>query len=156
MDAEAGLGDGPRWDLEEACAAKDEVTREEVDTELYHIDFDEDQSVKIQAYLKQLETRIETLEGGCEARCVRMLKQALSGSDHADVQFVFHGGVGSVRGHREMLSAASEVYCSMFRSGMVEEQEGKITVPPCVGVESFRGFLEWVYLGEFSLLRPQS
>jgi hypothetical protein len=61
---------------------------------------------------------------------------------------VFHGGVGSVRGHRGMLCAGSEEYCGMFRSGMVEEQEGKVAVPPCVGVESFRGFLEWVYLGE--------
>ena len=147
--AEAGLGDGPRWDLKEACAAKDKVTREEVDKELEAID--EDKSAKIRAYLKQLEARVEATEGGCEARCVRMLEQALSGSEDADVQFVFdggRGGVGSVRGHRGMLCAGSEGFAGMFRSGMVEEQEGKIAVPPCVGVESFRGFLEWVYLGE--------
>ena len=146
MIAEAGLGDGPRWDLKGACAAKDEVTREEVDKELEAID--EDQSAKIRAYLKQLEARVEATEGGCEARCVRMLGQALSGSEHADVQFVFDGRVGSVRGHRGMLCAGSEGFACMFRSGMVEEQEGKVAVPPCVGVESFRGFLEWVYLGE--------
>jgi len=146
--AEAGLGNGPRWDLREACAnAKDEVTREEVDKELEAID--EDKSAKIRAYLKQLEAKVKTTDRGCEARCKRMLQQALSGSEDADVQFVFEGGVvGSVRGHRGMLCAGSEEYCGMFRSGMVEEQEGKIAVPPCVGVESFRGFLEWVYLGE--------
>jgi len=144
--AEAGLGNGPRWDLREACAAKgDEVTREEVDEELEGID--EDKSAKIRAYIEQLEARIEAVEGGCEARCVRMLEQALSGSEDADVQFVFDGRVGSVRGHRGMLCAGSEGFAGMFRSGMVEEQEGKIAVPPCVGVESFRGFLEWVYLG---------
>ena len=145
---EAGLGNGPRWDLKGACAnAKDKVTREEVDKELE--DIDEDKSATIQAYIEQLEARVETLEGGCEARCVRMLGQALSGSEDADVQFVFDGEVvGSVRGHRGMLCAGSEEYLGMFRSGMVEEQEGKIAVPPCVGVESFRGFLEWVYLGE--------
>ena len=146
--AEAGLGDGPRWDLKGACAnAKDKVTREEVDKELEDIDFNK--SAKIRAYLEQLEARVETLEGGCEARCVRMLGQALSGSEDADLQFVFGGGeVGSVRGHRGMLCAGSEGFAGMFRSGMVEEQEGKIAVPPSVGVESFRGFLEWVYLGE--------
>jgi hypothetical protein len=146
--AEAGLGDGPRWDLKGACAAKgNEVTREDVDKELGAIDFNK--SAKIRAYLKLLEARVEAMEGGCEARCVRMLEQALSGSEDADVQFVFEGrGVGSVRGHRGMLCAGSKEYCGMFRSGMVEEQEGKIAVPPCVGVQSFRGFLEWVYLGE--------
>ena len=148
--AEAGLGNGPRWDLKEACAAKDdEVTREEVDKELE--DIDEDKSAKIRAYIEQLEARVEATEGGSEARCKRMLEQALSGSEDADVQFVFdggRGGVGSVRGHRGMLCAGSEEYCGMFRSGMLEVQEGKVAVPPCVGVESFRGFLEWVYLGE--------
>ena len=145
--AEAGLGDGPRWDLKGACAAKVLVTREQVEKELKAIDFNK--SAKIWAYIEQLEARVETLEGGCEARCVRMLGQALSGSEDADVQFVFEGGVvGSVRGHRGMLCAGSEGFAGMFRSGMVEEQEGKIAVPPCVGVESFRGFLEWVYLGE--------
>ena len=146
--AEARLGNGPRWDLREACAAKDEVKREEVDKELEAMD--EDKSAKIRAYLEQLERRVETMEGGSEARCKRMLGQALSGSEDADVQFVFgREVVGSVRGHRGMLCAGSEGFAGMFRSGMVEEQEGKIAVPPCVGVESFRGFLEWVYLGEW-------
>jgi hypothetical protein len=145
---EAQLGNGPKWDLKEACANdKDEVTREEVDKELKTID--EDKCAKIRAYLKQLEAKIEATDKGCEARCNMMLVQALSGSKNADVQFVFEGGrVGSVRGHRGMLCAASEEFAGMFRSGMVEEQEGKIAVPPCVGEESFRGFLEWVYLGE--------
>jgi hypothetical protein len=33
----------------------------------------------------------------------------------------------------------------MFRSRIVEVQEGKIRVPPGIGVSSFRGFLEWLY-----------
>ena len=61
--AEARLGSGPRWDLKEACAAKDdEVTREEVDEELE--DIDEDKSAKIRAYIEQLEARVEATEGG--------------------------------------------------------------------------------------------
>ena len=36
----------------------------------------------------------------------------------------------------------------MFRSGMVEEKEGKIRVPPGVSLQAYRGLLEFVYLGE--------
>ena len=144
--AEAGLGDGPRWDLKEACAAKDdEVTREEVDKELEgHEDL-----VKTLEYMEQLEREIASMRAGSDARGIKMLGQALSGSDDADVQFVFEGGQATgVRGHRGMLCAGSEEYCGMFRSGMVEEQEGVIGVPPGVSEAGYRGLLEWVYLGE--------
>ena len=67
------------------------------------------------------------------------------------MDFVFDNGlIVDVKGHRGMLCAGSEEYAGLFRSGMVEAQEGKIRVPPCVGAESFRGFLEWLYLGELS------
>ena len=85
---------------------------------------------------------------GLRMRCGALLEQALEGSEHGDVSFRFEDGKTPFTGHRAVLCAASEEYAGMFRSGMVEEQEGKIAVPPCVGVESFRGFLEWVYLGE--------
>lgn len=100
-------------------------------------------------YIHDLEAEIRTLRAGSDARCKRMLQQALSGSEDADVEFVFAGGShgGIVRGHRGMLCAGSEEYGALFRSGMVEAQEGKIRVPPCVGMVSFRGFLEWLYLG---------
>jgi len=104
------------------------------------------------AYIKQLEEEIRSLKEGSDARCTRMLQQALEGSDDADVDFVFDSGqMGVVKGHRGMLCAGSEEYAGLFRSGMVEAQEGKIRVPPVIGVASFRGFLEWLYLGEFLL-----
>ena len=101
------------------------------------------------AYIQQLEEEIRILKEGSDARCTRMLQQALEGSDDADVDFVFDSGqIGVVKGHRGMLCAGSEEYAGLFRSGMVEAQEGKIRVPPVIGVASFRGFLEWLYLGE--------
>jgi hypothetical protein len=101
------------------------------------------------AYIQQLEEEIRILKEGPDARCTRMLQQALEGSDDADVDFVFDSGqLGVVKGHRGMLCAGSEEYAGLFRSGMVEAQEGKIRVPPVIGVASFRGFLEWLYLGE--------
>ena len=102
------------------------------------------------AYIQQLEQENRILREGSDARCTRMLQQALSGSDDADVDFVFDSGqMGVVKGHRGMLCAGSEEYAGLFRSGMVEAQEGKIRVPPVIGVASFRGFLEWLYLGEY-------
>ena len=102
------------------------------------------------AYIQQLEQENRILREGSDARCTRMLQQALEGSDDADVDFVFDSGqMGVVKGHRGMLCAGSEEYAGLFRSGMVEAQEGKIRVPPVIGVASFRGFLEWLYLGEF-------
>jgi len=101
------------------------------------------------AYIQQLELENHILKEGSDARCTRMLQQALEGSDDADVDFVFDSGqIGAVKGHRGMLCAGSEEYAGLFRSGMVEAQEGKIRVPPVIGVASFRGFLEWLYLGE--------
>jgi hypothetical protein len=102
----------------------------------------------IRSYLGQLEKEVKTLEEGPVARCNKMLEQAFSSSQNADVAFVFEGRHEGVRGHRAMLSAGSDEFDGMFRSGMIEAQEGRIQVPPCVGVQSFRGFLEWVYLGE--------
>jgi hypothetical protein len=81
-------------------------------------------------------------------RCKGMLEQGLSQSEHADVLFVFDNGNSAVSGHRGMLCAVSEEFRGMFRSGMAEERNGRITVPPGVSLPSFRGFLEFVYFGE--------
>ena len=139
------LGSGPVWDLRGRGAAREKVKREEVDKELEgHGDL-----VKTLEYMKQLEREIASMRAGSDARGIKMLGQALSGSDDADVQFVFEGGQATgVRGHRGMLCAGSEEYAGMFRSGMAEAQEGKICLPPGVGVGALRGLLEWVYLGE--------
>ena len=48
-----------------------------------------------------------------------------------------------------MLSAVSEGFAGMFRSGMREAQTGMVRVKG-VSRQSFKGFLEWVYLGEVS------
>ena len=90
---------------------------------------------------------LEAEIAGLRKRCKAMLEQALSGSKHGDVRFVLEDGSSPLSGHRAVLCAVSEEYASMFRSGMVEEKEGKIRVPPGVSM-GYRGLLEWVYLGE--------
>ena len=92
-------------------------------------------------------TEVERLE----MRCGALLEQALEGSEHGDVSFRFEDGRSPLTGHRAVLCAASEEYAGMFRSGMVEGQEGIIGVPPGVSEAGYRGLLEWVYLGESAL-----
>ena len=84
-------------------------------------------------------------------RCGALLEQALAGSEHGDVSFRFEDGRSPFTGHRAVLCAASEEYAGMFRSGMVEGQEGIIGVPPGVSEAGYRGLLEWAYLGESAL-----
>jgi hypothetical protein len=158
------LGDGPRWDLNRAAAVKERVDIQAVERQLQWLrkktnsddeDEDEDEEDKedldaliILEYIEQLQNELESMRAGSDARCIKMLDQALSQSEDADVQFVFEGGQSYLSGHRGMLCAGSEEFAGMFRSGMVEAQEGKIPVPPGTGSVSFRGFLEWLYLGE--------
>ena len=97
-----------------------------------------------EGYIKGLEAEVAMLRRRCEG----MLEQGLSKSEYADVRFVFDDGKSHASGHRGILCAASEVLRGMFGSGMVEEREGTVRVPPGMSVVSFRGFLEWVYLGE--------
>lgn len=96
------------------------------------------------------DTRIHELEAEnamLRMRCEAMLEQGLSQSEDADIAFVFDDGRSCVSGHRGMLCAASAEFRGMFRSGMVESRERRVKVMPGVGVASFRGFLEFVYLG---------
>ena len=80
-------------------------------------------------------------------RCGAMLEQALSCSAFADVKFVFDDEKSGVRGHRGMLCSVSQEFCGMFESGMAEAKSGEVRVRG-VSRESFRGFLELLYLGE--------
>jgi hypothetical protein len=139
------LGSGQRWDLSGVVAPKQKVSWEAVEQELGR-----QSSSATLAYIEQIKAENASLKAGSDARCKKMFQKAMSGSEDADVDFVFHGaeyGWG-VRGHREVLCAASKEYAGMFQSGMSEAQDGKVRVPPGIGVASFRGFLEWIYLGE--------
>ena len=157
------------WNLREASLKKKQgVERDEVEEELEALerqyrelkqwkqdrleeDEEEDgirEASLTRRYIEELETEVERLRGGSDARCRKMLEQGLSCCDHADVKFVFEGGKSLVRGHRGMLCAASEEFDGMFRSGMMEERDRVVRVPPGVSVSAYRGFLEWVYLGE--------
>jgi hypothetical protein len=109
---------------------------------------DEQDWVRIVGDFKTQVERLETEEPRLRKRCGALLEQALSGSEHGDVVFRFEDGRSPLTGHREVLCAASEAYACMFRSGMVEEEEGIVGVPPGISERGFRGFLEWVYLGE--------
>jgi hypothetical protein len=86
-------------------------------------------------------------------RCERLLDQALSCSKLADVRFLFEDGhsTSSLSGHKSMLCAASDVFRSMFHNNMREEQTGDVQI---VGASrnSFRAFLEFMYLGEQDIL----
>ena len=76
-----------------------------------------------------------------------MLEQALDCNEEmTDVWFELDGRV-TFRGHRSMMGASSEEFKAMFRIGMSEAKTGVVHVRG-VSVESFKGFLEWVYLGK--------
>jgi hypothetical protein len=156
------LGKGPRWDLRKAVTKKMGafIREDSVDDDEMYVDETEEEenaSAGIQKsdYIKKLERENRSLKEGSDARCVKMLGYALSGSiNDTDVVFLCGDGEGRVCGHRRMLCAASETFAGMFRCGMVEEQEGKIRMPPGIGTAALRGLLEWVYLGEISSLPP--
>jgi hypothetical protein len=91
------------------------------------------------------------LREGAWKRCSAMLQQALSSdAKETDVSLVDEHGGEMLRAHRGMLCAASREFRSMFNSGMIEEKEGIVRMPPGISVASARAFLEWVYLGELS------
>jgi len=120
--------------------------------ELDDMDIDEEEwDTKVENLKSDVETKLERLEtenARLRRRCGALLEQALEGSEHGDVSFRFEDGRCPFTGHRAVLCAASEEYAGMFRSGMVEGQEGVIGVPPGVSEAGYRGLLEWVYLGE--------
>ena len=132
----------------------DEDTWEEIEDEfvLDDMDIDEEEwDTKVENLKTDVETKLERLEtenARLRRRCGALLEQALEGSEHGDVLFRFEDGRCPFTGHRAVLCAASEEYAGMFRSGMVEGQEGIIGVPPGVSEAGYRGLLEWVYLGE--------
>jgi hypothetical protein len=80
--------------------------------------------------------------------CLELLKQALSSSRLADVEFVFTNSEAQLRGHWAVLCATCEVFRAMEELAMTEQQTCKVTVRD-VSSKSFRAFLEWLYAGEF-------
>ena len=133
--AGATLGSGVRWGLRQPVD-RDAADRKRVQDKFSAPGADEDAA--------RLSREVE----GLRRRCGALLEQALEGSEHGDVLFRFEDGRCPFTGHRAVLCAASEEYAGMFRSGMVEGQEGVIGVPPGVSEAGYRGLLEWVYLGE--------
>ena len=89
---------------------------------------------------------------GLRRRAEGMLGQALSCSRQADVEFLFDDGAKLVKGHRGLLCSASGAFEGMFQSGMVEDSTGVVRVRH-VSRASFKGFLEWVYLGEWMIVK---
>lgn len=80
-------------------------------------------------------------------RCEAQLEQALSGSLLTDMRFVFDDG-SFLAGHWAMLCGVSSEYRGMFESNMAEAKTGEVRVRG-VSRDSFKGFLEFVYMGEF-------
>jgi hypothetical protein len=138
----------------------DEDTWEEIEDYCKIVELDnvgigeEEWDTKVENLKTDVETKLERLEtenARLRRRCGALLEQALEGSEHGDVSFRFEEGRSPLTGHRAVLCAASEEYAGMFRSGMVEGQEGIIGVPPGVSEAGYRGLLEWVYLGKSAL-----
>jgi hypothetical protein len=77
-------------------------------------------------------------------RCVRMLTTAA----HSDVEFHFEDSTEVLHAHRTMLCTVSSGFRCMFRSGMKETSDGRVKVAPGISVASFKGFLEFIYLGK--------
>ena len=139
--------------------SEDELYYDEDDYKEEDMEVEEEDRLNLDAqitreYIKQLEDELAGLRAGPDARCIKMLNQALSEAEDADVQFVFQGGQCGVRGHRGMLCAGSKVFEGMFRSGMKEARDGKIPVPPGVSLHGLRGLLEWIYLGDLFISPP--
>ena len=164
--AGADLGSGTRWSLGSAVDSDGVDRKREQDmlSSTFEKDFDLDEDEerlededdemrsKKPAGIDKAIARIIADNARLLRRCKAMLGQALSGSEHGDVRFEFEDGRTPLSGHRAVLSAVSEEYGGMFRSGMVEEKKGVVRVPPGISEAGYRGLLEWVYLGgAFSL-----
>ena len=148
-----GPRSGLRWDLSRPVARELRM-RDKMQAKMMSLSLSLCPGTQMSNIEASLWREKEKLREETDARCIKMLEQALSGSERADVEFVFGEGggqQGSVRGHWGMLCAGSETFDAMFRSGMSEAKERKIRVPPGVEVASFRGFLEWIYLGGLDL-----
>jgi hypothetical protein len=93
---------------------------------------------------------LETENSELRKRCDGLLSQAINGTCHAghtDVEFIIDGGKVVVRAHRCLLALMSQEFDAMFSCGMVEERNGVVNVPPGIDEASFKGFIEFLYLG---------
>jgi hypothetical protein len=62
------------------------------------------------------------------------------------VRFVFDDGSSDIGAHRAVLCDASKIFQTMFENNMIEATTGEVRVAG-ISKASFRGFLEWIYLG---------
>jgi hypothetical protein len=88
---------------------------------------------------EQVEKELDVLR----MRCHSMLSQA----QFSDVEFFFEDSEETLHGHRAMLCAVSQSFRCMFRSTMKETKTKRVQVPPGISSSSFKGFLEFVYMG---------
>jgi hypothetical protein len=83
---------------------------------------------------------------GC-SRCEALFEQALESSYAADVKFVFDDDRSFMSGHWGMLCSQSDGFDHLYRKGMETKRgTGEVRVRG-VTEDSFKGFLEWIYLG---------
>ena len=110
--------------------------------------------VEVESTTSDLNAQIKLLEQAnarLTVRCQGMLNQGMVESVCTDVTFVLDGGKTVLHAHWGMLCLVSSVLKGMFESGLAEYHEGRIMVPPEISMASFRGFLEFVYLGEWHM-----
>lgn len=153
-DWDAGKGESDlEWDYFEED--EEDVELEEMFQNRFHEA--DDQADLTRLYIEDIERENQSLHAGPGARCQKMLQRVLSGSGprDADVQFEIDGGVGCIWAHRDMLSAASEVFAGMFESEWKDARAQKIPAPPGISLSGMRGLLEWVYIGERSARQPR-
>ncbi len=67
----------------------------------------------------------------------------------ADMKFTFDDGQSLLSGHWGMLSASSEVFREIADREADDSRTGEVRIRD-VTRESFRGLLEWLYLGELA------
>ncbi len=81
-------------------------------------------------------------------RCEALFVQALESSYAADVRFIFDDDRTLMSGHWGMLTVVSDGFDHLYRKGMETNRgTGEVRVRG-VTEDSFKGFLEWIYLGK--------
>jgi hypothetical protein len=91
-------------------------------------------------------------EDGPRSKCMQLLQQALSCSKIADMKFVFDDGQSQLSGHWGMLSASSEIFRDIAENDEYGDSRSAEVRVCDVTRESFKGLLEWMYLGKSTIL----
>lgn len=87
----------------------------------------------------------DNLESTFENRCLSDLAKMLTEEKLADVTLLCHGG--SLKAHKNILAARSEVFDKMFQSNMLEAQKGEVECK--FDVSTMKALLEFMYFGKF-------